>query len=64
MENGRILNTFHNEETNMSSFVVKNKKGFAVSLKDNDSGLFLPTVMIYANYDLGVIKAQKAIGLN
>lgn len=37
-----ILHTFHDDETNMTSFVVESfLGGYAVSLRDDDSGEFV-----------------------
>ncbi len=42
-----IIKVLENEEDGISVIISKGWKGYHVKLKDNDSGLFLPTVMIY-----------------
>lgn len=56
-----ILATFKNEDDGMTSFVTKGEKGFHVSLKDEDSGMFVPIVTIYNTQELAVAKAKELV---
>ncbi len=56
-----ILRSFTNEETNCTAFVTVHAKGFAVSLRDDDSGEFLSTVTIFDTVEKAVACAVKVM---
>jgi hypothetical protein len=56
-----ILHSFHNADTNMTSYVTKGCFGFHVSLQDMDSGEFVPACICYPEIDRAIAEAQKAV---
>lgn len=57
----KVLHQFTNEETGCTTFVTEHAKGFAVSLRDDDSGEFLSTVTIYDTVEKAVATAVKVM---
>lgn len=57
-----ILHSFHNADTNMTSYVTAGKFGFHVSVRDLDSGEYLPIVTGYQTLERAVVEAQKIVG--
>lgn len=55
-----VLHTFTNEEDGVAVFVARVPQGYSVSLKDTDSGEFLPTIPIYPDQDTAIREARKA----
>jgi hypothetical protein len=60
-----LLDTIKNDETNMAALVWDNGRGsHNVTVKDLDSGLFLPTAFIsIASLETAVAKAKNAVGV-
>jgi len=56
-----ILNTFANVEAGIESYVTYHDRGFAVSLKDVDSGEFMDIVNIYPKIEDAVAYAKKIV---
>lgn len=54
-----ILQTFTNEFSGMQALVSANIKGFAVALKDLDSGETLPTIAIFPTLDRALAWAKE-----
>lgn len=63
MNNERItVGQFHNGETNMTAFVFKAERGFGVCLRDDDSGMYLPTTWTgYKTVDAANVKADSLV---
>lgn len=57
----KVLHQFTNEETNCTTFVTEHAKGFAVSLRDDDSGEFLSTVTIYDTVENAIASAKRVL---
>lgn len=57
----RILHQYTNESTGMTAFVVVGAKGYHVSLRDDDSGEFLPTVTCFPELERAVAKAKEVL---
>ncbi len=63
MENA-ILKTFTNTEDGLEATVrVADSGGFGVTLKDLDSGEFVPVVHFYLDFDDACFSARCAAGL-
>jgi hypothetical protein len=57
-----VIATFKNEVEGMTSFVTYGEKGYYhVSLKDDNSGMFLPIALIYPTEELAKRKAKEII---
>jgi len=56
-----ILHSFTNTESNTTAFVNKHTAGFSVTLRDNDSGEFVPCAVIYTTESAAITKAQNII---
>ncbi len=56
-----IIASFKNEEDQVISYVTIGKNGFHVSMKDIDSGEYLPYVSIIPNKDQAIEKAKKIV---
>lgn len=57
------LASYTNAETGMTSFVVANSKsGYNVTLRDDDSGEFVPLAIVgIASLEVANAKAQEAV---
>jgi hypothetical protein len=56
------LVTVTNDETHMTAFVFPNVRGgFNVTLRDDDSGEFVPQAWIFKSFDAAVAKAHEVL---
>ena len=55
------LHSFNNDESNTTAFVNKHTQGFSVTLRDNDSGEFVPCAIIYSTESAAITKAKDII---
>lgn len=55
--------TFHDDETNMTALVYESDHGgYAVALRDDDSGNIVPSIMIrIPTLELAIAKAKEAL---
>ena len=56
-----VLHTFENKEEGLTAFVNEHVKGFSVTMKDEDSGEWVPFATIYPNVDAAIASAKKAV---
>ncbi len=53
-----MIKTFENEETGMAACMNNHEDGFSVTLKDLDSGEFVPTVKIFPELETAIEYAK------
>lgn len=54
-----ILHNFTNTADGMTALVNKHSAGFSVTLRDDDSGEFVPCAIIYSTEAAAIEKAKK-----
>lgn len=56
------LHSFHNDSANTTTFVNQHTKGFSVTMRDDDSGEFIPCAVIYTTEAAAISKAKEIAG--
>lgn len=59
MDFSSAVASFHDEESNITSFVMVGAKGFQIYLQDDDSGNVLPSVIVKSDEGEAIREAKK-----
>jgi len=54
---------FSNTQTGITASVIPSGEGYAVTLRDDDSGMVFPTSIRFTNLSLAVDKAREISGV-